>query len=198
MTKYILNSGNTKSFPEKEQTYYQEILKGPSKNPRILSCFFAQPREDWEERFLTQSENFRGRTLLPDLSIELAFPKTFEKQVRQSDIIIFHGGDDHLLHYWLSKFDLSSLVEGKTVAGSSAGANVLCKYFWTCDWREAMDGLGLLPIKFIPHFNSTTYAENDPRGPINWSVAYKELKSYGDTSLPIHTPEEGDFIILEK
>ncbi len=61
-----------------------------------------------------------------------------------------------------------------------------------------MDGLGVLPIKFIPHYKSTEYAKEDPRGPIDWGAAYKELRSYKNKDLPIHALEEGDFIILEK
>ena len=60
-----------------------------------------------------------------------------------------------------------------------------------------MDGLGLLPIKFLAHYESG-YGKDDPRGAIDWQQAYKELESYGDTSLPIYAPREGEFIVIEK
>jgi hypothetical protein len=82
------------------------------------------------------------------------------------------------------------------VIGSSAGSNALVKCFWTCDWRQVKEGLGILPIKFIPHYKSA-YGEGDPRGPIDWIQAYNELAEYGDQSLPIHALEEGDFIIID-
>ncbi len=81
------------------------------------------------------------------------------------------------------------------VAGSSAGSDALVKHFWTCDWRKCMDGLGILPVKFLPHFESD-YGNNDPRGPIDWHKGYSELEQYGNTSLPIHAPHEGDFVVI--
>jgi hypothetical protein len=59
-----------------------------------------------------------------------------------------------------------------------------------------MDGLGILPMKFIAHYKSS-YGGNDPRGPIDWDKAYSELSKYGDTSLPIHALEEGHFIVIK-
>jgi hypothetical protein len=61
-----------------------------------------------------------------------------------------------------------------------------------------MDGLGILPIKFIPHYKSETYGNDDTRGPIDWEKAYEDLADYGDKSLPIQALEEGDFVVLEK
>jgi hypothetical protein len=61
-----------------------------------------------------------------------------------------------------------------------------------------MDGMGILPIKFIPHYNSA-YGSDDPyRGRIDWKQAKNELMHYGDESLPIYAVEEGDFVVFEQ
>lgn len=60
-----------------------------------------------------------------------------------------------------------------------------------------MDGLGILPIKFIPHYTSD-FGSGGSRGTVNWDNAYKELEEYGDKSLPIHALEEGDYIVIEQ
>jgi peptidase E len=86
---------------------------------------------------------------------ELAFPNKFIEQIKNNEAIIIHGGDDKLLLYWLKQYNLPEIWEGKVIAGSSAGSDVLVKQFWTCDWRLIMDGLGILPIKFIPHYKSS-------------------------------------------
>src|SRR3989339_504336 len=185
MTKYIINSGGLRKNPEKNKLYLEEILKGLGSNPKILLCFFAQKREDWENAY--QEYLDRIKELLPNdqkPSFELAFPDKFAQQVKNSDALIIPGGDDHLVQYWLKQFDLKNLWQGKTIATSSASSNFLVKYFWTCDWRKAMDGSGLVDIKFIPHYKSN-YGADDPRGPIDWDRAYSELEKYGDTSLPI-------------
>lgn len=198
MTKYILNSGGAKNYPDKNKAFISEILKGLGGNPKMLMCLFASKREDWEMKFAAYSENLK--TDLPDSirpEIEMAVPDIFEKQVENADAIIIHGGDDYLLQCWLKNYDLPAIWKDKIVATSSAGSDALAASFWTCDWRRCMDGLGILPIKFIPHYNSD-FGSEDPRGPIDWQKAYNELKDHGDTDLPIYALEEGDFIVFEQ
>jgi peptidase E len=195
-TKYILNSGGIRNNLEGGKRFFAECVKGLSKTPKVLICLFAYPREHWEEKF----EDLITQNLYPEgvnPIFELAFPKIFEEQIKNTDIIYIYGGDDYLLQYWLLKFDIPKIWEGKVVAASSAGSNALVQHFWTCDWRDCMDGFGILPIKFLPHYKSD-FGSDDPRGPIDWEKAYKELEAYGDKSLPIHALREGEFIVIEK
>jgi hypothetical protein len=101
------------------------------------------------------------------------------------------------VQYWLGKFDLPKIWDGKVIATSSASSHALSKQYWTCDWRKCNEGLGILPIKFLAHFKSE-YGTSDPRGPIDWDKARKELEEFGDKSLQIYALEEGDFEIFEK
>lgn len=198
MTKYVLNSGGVRHFPDRAKAFYREVVKDLGKRPRILLCLFAHPREDWEEKFVEYANGFAKQMQKgTQPSFELAFPAKFEKQVSNCDVVYITGGDDHLVQYWLNKFNLPKLWKGKVVATSSAGSDALVKHFWTCDWRQCMDGLGILPIKFLPHFQSE-YGVSDPRGSINWSKAKKELEKYGDQDLPIYALKEGDFVVFEK
>jgi peptidase E len=196
MTKYILNSGGLRNHPEKAKVFFAEVVKGLGPKPKVLVCFFAVERQDWEQKFAEYSKNYlqiSPKGIVPEL--ELAIPESFAEQVEKSDAVIIQGGDDHLLQYWLKKFDLPKLWEGKTVAGSSAGSDALCACFWPYDWRKSIDGLGILPIKFIPAYQSDN-GNDDPRGPIDWQKGYDELKKYGDTSLPIHALPEGEFVVI--
>lgn len=198
MVKYILNSGGTRNYPDRAKKFFTEIVNGLGDKPRILICCFAQPREDWEQRFVQDSNtlfNLFPEGIQPIL--EMASPSTFEGQIENSDAVYIHGGDDHLLQYWLRQFDIPKIWDGKVVATNSASSNALSKHFWTCDWRQNMDGLGILPIKFLAHYKSA-YGKDDPRGPVDWENGYKELEEYGDKSLPIHAIEEGKYIVFEK
>lgn len=155
MTKYVLNSGNTTQYPQKQKVFFAEILKGLGAQPKILIVLFSRPREYWEQTF--QKYQSDTKNVLPQgvsASFEMATPDAFVQQIKNADVVYALGGDDYLLRFWFDKFDLPAIWEGKVVAGSSAGSDVLVKHFWTCDWRKNMDGLGILPIKFIPHFNS--------------------------------------------
>ncbi len=198
MTKYILNSGGLRNNPEKAKVFFSEIVKGLGSKPKILVCFFALMRQEWEQKFTEYSKNYSQMSPKGVFPIfELALPDSFAQQIKESNAIIIQGGDDELLQHWLKKFDLPKLWEGKTIAGSSAGSDALCMCFWTCDWRTYMDGLGIVPIKFIPHYQSD-YGKDDVRGPIDWEKAYLELKEYGEQSLPIHALKEGEFVVIER
>lgn len=193
MTKYILNSGGIRNNIEGGKRFFAECVNGFSNNPKILICLFAYPREHWEEKF----EDLKNNNLYPkevNPVFDLAFPDLFEEQVKNSDVVYIYGGDDHLLQYWLKKFDLSRIFKGKVIATNSAASSALAKYFWTCDWRKNMDGFGILPIKFLPHYKSS-YGSNDPRGSIDWDKAYEELKEYKE-DLPIHALKEGEFVVI--
>ncbi len=198
MTKYVLNSGGVGKHPDKARLFMAEYLKGLGAKPRVLVCLFSRPREYWEQVFAEYEKSMQDSA--PSgvtLQLELAFPKSFEKQIQNNDVIYIPGGDDHLTQYWLKQFTIPKIWEGKVVAGSSAGSDALVKHYWTCDWREVGDGLGVIPIKFIPHYG-TDYGNDDPyRGPIDWEAAQKALENYGE-DLPIHKPKEGDFIVINQ
>ena len=197
MTKYVLNSGGVGDKPELAKKLFAAVTKGLGETPKILLCFFANPREYWEERFSNDLESFKISMHDIKPAFELALPDKFEEQLKNNDAIYIHGGDDYLLQYWLKQFDIPRIWGGKVVATNSAGSDALSKYFWICDWRQSMDGLCILPIKFIDHYKSD-WGLDDPRGPIDWDAAYKVLEKYCDESLPIHALEEGEYIVIEK
>ena len=198
MIKYVLNSGGIKNQPELKKKFHQELVKGLSSIPKFLLCNFAQGREYWEVKFQGYLDAIAED--MPDgvtPIFALAMPNNFIEQCKQANVIYFHGGDDHLLKYWMSQFDMANTFKDKVVATNSASSNMLATHYWTCDWRQCGDGFGVLPIKFIPHYQSN-FGNDDPRGPIDWKKAYDELAAYGDISLPIHALKEGEFIVREQ
>jgi len=181
----------------KDQKFLAEVVKDLGPKPRMLVVLFAQPREDWEAKFAQYQPEMKSRVPRGvTLHFELAFPDIFEEQIKRSDIVFIYGGDDHLVTYWLKQFDLPKIWEGQVVATSSAGSDVLAAHYWTCDWRQCMDGLGIVSIKFLGHFRSD-YGSTDSRGPVDWDAGYAALAEYGDKNLPIHALEEGDFVVVE-
>lgn len=194
----MLQSGGIGNQPGLKEQFHRELIKGLGNNPRFLLCNFAQSREHWDAKFPGYSnaiaENM-PQGIQP--TFELAMPDTFVEQCKAADVIYCHGGDNDLVQYRMGKFDIPAIFEGKVVATNSASSMMLTSSYWTCDWRCCGDGFGLLPIKFIAHYQSS-YGADNPRGPIDWQKAYDELAAHGDTSLPIHALKEGEFIIVEK
>jgi hypothetical protein len=197
MTKIVLQSGGIGNQLELKKQFHQELVKGLGSAPKFVLCNFAQAREYWEAKFARYCSSI-SENMPEDVrpAFELAMPDVFVEQCRKADIIYFSGGDDYLLQYWMKRYDLAELFKDKVVSTNSASSDMLATCFWTCDWRECMDGLGMLPIKFIPHYQSD-WGENDPRGPIDWQAAYDNLAAYGDTSLPIYALKEGEFKVFE-
>jgi hypothetical protein len=198
MTKYVLNSGGLRNNPQGATKFFAELLAGKGDNPKVLLCLFAQPREIWETKFEQYTNDFKNylpQGVKPEYT--MAFPDKFAEQVKAADVIYCHGGDDHLVQYWFKKVGVPEVWEGKTVGTNSASTNALAKHYWTCDWRELGHGLGVLPIKVLPHFESD-FGNDDSRGPIDWSKAKAELETYGDVSLPVHALKEGEFVIIEQ
>lgn len=195
MTKYVLNSGGMKRVGDNGKAFFEELLKGTSYN-KILLCLFAQKRGHWEPK-LEEFEVYFKELFDYKIELELAFPKTLEKQLKDHEVIYIHGGDDAMLKYWMQGYDLAKLFDNKKVGTNSASSDMLSKYYWTCDWRELQEGFGILPIKFLPHYRSE-YGNEDPRGPIDWEGAYEDLRNYKDKNLPIHALEEGEFIVIEQ
>lgn len=197
MTKYVVQSGGIRNQPELKRNFHQELVKGLGATPNFLLCNFAQGREYWESKFQGYSDSIKEdmpKGVRPTFT--LAMPSEFIKQCEQADVIYFHGGDDNLLQYWMRQFDMPSLFDNKVIATNSAGSNMISTHYWTCDWRQCNDGLGVLPIKFVPHYESS-FGANDPRGPIDWNNAMHEISQYGDMSLPIYALKEGEYTIFE-
>lgn len=197
MTKYVVQSGSVYKSEEQTRKFYAEIVKGLGATPKILICNFAQPREDWNKKFTKDVERLMLYPENCSPELEMAFPDTFPEQIRDCDVLHIHGGDDRLLQSWMSEFNLPSLWKDKAVVTNSAGSNLIATHYWTCDWRQVGNGLGILPIKFLAHYQSN-YGADDDRGLVDWEVAKKELENYGDTSLPVYALEEGEFIVFEK
>ena len=196
VTKYILNSGGINNSADQGSRFFNEMVKDLGAEPRILMCHFAQQREDWEikyQKYIDSMIAVLSSSVRP--RFEMAWPDQFASQVQKSDVVYIHGGDEQLIQYRMRAYHLPSVWEGKVVATKSASSHLLSKYYWTCDWRQCAAGLGILPIKFLAHYQSE-YGGNNPRGPIDWEQARKQLEKYGDTSLPVHALKEGDYIVI--
>src|SRR3989344_5462307 len=190
MTKYILNSGGLRNQPELAKKFFSEAVEGLRKNPRVLACYFAEPQEIWRQKFKEQKENIFK--LFPEgvnPIFTMALLEAFVEQIKDTDILYMHGGDNYLVQSCLKKFNIAKIWEGKVVATNSASSIALSKYAWACDYRTCVEGLCILPIKFFPHFKSD-YGASDSRGPIDWDKALEELKSYKE-DLPVYALREG-------
>ncbi len=194
MTKFILAGGAIHKAPDGGQTFIEELVKNINKKqPRILDCLFAQPKEVWQEKFEGDKEYFSK--FISDFELELADEEKFVEQVKNSDVIYLRGGHTQQLFKLLTKnIDWINYLDGKTLAGTSAGAEVIAQHYHVLKSGRTGDGLGLLPIKFIPHWKSD-FSDEYTDKVIDWDRTIEELKNYKE-DLEILTLKEGEFKVL--
>ena len=192
-TKYILVGGYPHKASDCGKGFSEELISGFKETVKILDCLFARPEESWETAF-AQDRGFFTRNL-PNTRFELisANPVNFIEQLRRSDAIYIRGGDNQLLMKVLAQTgDWVSELKGKTLAGSSAGADLVAKYHYDLDNLELGSGLGLIPVKTLVHYGSDYNAPN-----VDWNKAEKLLKEYKEDLEIIKLPE-GSFKIIEE
>jgi len=192
-TKYILVGGYRAKASDGGKAFVEELVKGFDEPVKILVCLFARPRETWNTAFLEDKEFFAAQLSQKRIEIVLADPKKFTGQVKYADVIYLHGGDtEQLVTALNADGEWKQELGDKTLAGSSAGADAIAKYYYGLDAQKVGEGLGLLQIKMIPHYRSNYNAPN-----IDWNKAYSELKDYKE-DLPLIALKEGEFKVIEK
>lgn len=154
-TKFILHGGFTpKKEEEDNEDFYKEILRDTPEKVRILIVPFAKDIERIATSTKKVMAEFDKNKQQQKLDFEIANEKSFTKQLKLADVVYFQGGVTLKLLGILKKFhDLSTLLDGKIIAGESAGANVFGKFFFSPSANNTFEGLGIIPIKIVPHYS---------------------------------------------
>lgn len=130
----------------------QEFVKGVNMDEQILLVFFAYDKEKWSNGYNFFSKLY-SKYLGEEYNYVMADDSDFIKQVKQSKVIILHGGDvDKILNSLKRYPDFNSSIIGKIVVGSSAGAYALSEYGYGNDADKIFKGLGILPYRIRCHY----------------------------------------------
>lgn len=193
MTKFILLGGFPQKADDGGKAFYEELVKGFQEPIKVLFCMFARPEGAWQKTFIEDQAIFAQHLPNKKLTLKMASPEKFLDQIRWANVIYFRGGiTERLLEELKKQVGWEKIIQEKTIAGTSAGANVLAEYYAALDRPEAEKGLGLLPVKVIVHYRSDYNAPN-----IDWDKSYEQLKNTGE-ELPILALREGQFEIIER
>lgn len=155
MTKYILHGGYERRDNETNDTFYKELTRTVPEDGLVLLVYFASDSEDVEEAYEEQTQRM-GKIAGKDLRFELAREDIFLDQVMRADAVHFRGGNTAKLLETLRHYpDLTGLLKEKeVVSGSSAGAYALCKYGTAHSEQRMREGLGILPLRVVCHYES--------------------------------------------
>jgi len=107
-----------------------------------------------------ESLGARNVAALPLIDRASAYSPAVVAALRESRLIYLLGGFPHYLGQTLLgsaswQAMLAAHQAGAVVAGSSAGAMVLCQYYYNPESHQAIEGLGMLPNSCVlPHHNT--------------------------------------------
>jgi peptidase E len=164
VTKYILHGGFTRVDNESNRAFFEEIVRDVPDGGTILLCYFASKADDYSDRFKKESQNLTEQSHCKNLIFLLANEEDFVEQVKQASAIFIRGGSTPKLLEILKKYpEFKENLDGKTVAGSSAGAYAIGRYSPFHDDEsggEVREGLGLLPLRVVCHFESPDLPPN--------------------------------------
>jgi peptidase E len=199
MTKFILHGGMVKLPSANNDNFFREILQAVLESPRILLILFASPKEKWADKedgyknkFLDQADGRKIDILVADEDLDILI-----QQVVWSNVLYIGGGDDLILQRQLEKIpDFEKMIKNKVVAGSSAGALVLAKYYYDNDYDKIYEGLGILPIKIITHYSTPENPSPTKAYPPNEDKR-QELENYKE-KLPVYAIPETEFVVVDK
>ncbi|TAJ12914.1 hypothetical protein EPO56_03775 [Patescibacteria group bacterium] len=157
MTKFILHGGYTREPNELNRTFFTELAKDVPNNGTILLVYFASTDDNIDTRFEEHRKMILENITPNTVTVLLANEKDFIHQVNIADAIFLNGGNTDKLLKTLENYpDFKNEIEGKTIAGSSAGAYTLARYGASHSLKEMRRGLGIVPIRLICHFESET------------------------------------------
>jgi hypothetical protein len=194
MTTYILAGGNDRGYDAYGKSLAKEVLARVSQ-PRILSCFFAQPEDIWQDKYDGWKQwfmtNFGGT-----ITYSLARTETFIEQVKHSDVVYIHGGENKLLMDTLNSYaQIETHFKDKIVIGSSAGANYLSKVYYSPSANKVDFGSGILDCLSVVHFGATFDGEVSLTKD-EWNDVVTRVKNFGASEKVTLLPE-GEFVVFE-
>lgn len=188
--RILLHGGNSNKKSDKNDMFYRDIVQGVGKDTvRILCVYFARPEGRWENSYAEDQSIFRAIGIETGIDVETTLA-TYDIQelldvIAESDVIFINGGfkghlKDTLLTIGVDNF--CQMLQGKTLVGISAGANMMSKYYYSQSIEGVREGIGLLDIKLLTHYTPDRQEQ------------MAKLQAY-EEDLPIITIAEEEYIV---
>ena len=188
MKRCILMGGRPWLATDGGKRQVEVLLRSFPRRAHLAFCLLAQDESDWAETRRVNIEmidRFAGavRVIYQTMTTD-----NIAEASAWADIIYIVGGSPPKLLQELSaaRLDLAELWDGKVIAGSSAGMDVLCAHFSYLQTREILAGLGWIKASCIPHWRN----EGEDFEMQSWAEG-ELARRY--PALPILCVAEGDF-----
>jgi peptidase E len=152
-TKFILHGGFNKEKGYIQDEFFQNVLQETPVDVKIFLVFFAELEKYLQLRIEQCKEQFNKNKGLKNLEFKLASEENFLEGCAWADVIFLSGGSTINSIESLKKFqNLREVFKGKTIAGDSAGVNVLAQFSYSRKTKVTNEGIGVLPFKIVVHY----------------------------------------------
>jgi peptidase E len=155
MTKFILHGGVMSPRSESNKAFYAEMSAGIDM-PKVLLVYFARQITEYDYLLNRDQDNFAWANPGKDFEFTIAEPEKLHEQVAKSDVVLIAGGDTDKLFKAIrdTDIDLQEECKGKVIAGSSAGAYLISRWYYTNSGKEIRKGLGLVNVAAWAHYRA--------------------------------------------
>jgi cyanophycinase-like exopeptidase len=159
MTKFFLHGGYVNRPSDTNRAFFRDIIASVGREDvSVLCIYFARPERRWDESFAEDRSSLMAAASELRVRVDIALA-TYDidpllQQIADADLVFIAGGTKGHLRETLKDIpDLASRLDGKTVAGISAGANLLAAFYYGSVAGSVREGLRLLPIALLTHAN---------------------------------------------
>lgn len=151
---FILHGGLTSIDSETNTLFFKTIVSSLTDGDKVLFIGFARGDEKTESVYERDKKSLFTQTDR-NIIVVNATHEDFLEQVKSSKVIYITGGDTRKLLNELNQYpDFIRSLDDKIVAGSSAGANVFAKLYFSTALKSVCEGLGVLPFSLVCHYGN--------------------------------------------
>jgi hypothetical protein len=154
--KHLILSGGRPWLSDSGGKQWVDALLARSGNTvHVAYCLFAQDASEWPETLRTNKalvQKFAGKRTVSFKTLE---HDTFFEVSAWAHVIVIVGGDPATLRDTLEQYgDLMALWDGKTISGSSAGADIMVRRYMYLQDKVVQEGFGWVTANLLPHWEA--------------------------------------------
>ncbi len=163
MPTILLHGGLITANTASNKAFYKTMADAVPPGGTWLGVYFASTSDREGPKYKSDSRKVKA-AVTHKFTTVLATQENFPQQLKKADVIFFAGGATAGLMNQVKAWpELKSwLKKAKFIAGSSAGANLLCQTYTTKNAPHHGQGLGLVPYNIVVHLNAPAYAHITP------------------------------------
>lgn len=161
-TRFLLHGGRTRRQDERNDSFFRELTRGLNDGDTVLSIGFANREKTKRLEYYERDKGFLLAQTTADIKVVNATYDDLDNQIKAAKSIYITGGEAPELVNDIKKYpNFLTLISGKLVGGSSAGACLFSTYYLNCPKPEVQKGLGIFPIRLAVHYGNPEFNSTD-------------------------------------